>query len=343
MALFKAVVVVELPALRPPTINSTTNSTTNNTNTKPGTKNIVPPRFVVILPHGDAAQLPRNVLEFCFPDLDQLANRPFHYDHSVDEFIFTLTPKDEPHVYGFCRRYRVGTPSVNGRLDLTPYTSANLDDASAAPAFQCICILSERYVVLFLLFNIICFQNGAFKCIYPSLFIFHYFLSSSRPYHRFFGHCLQLLHAARLAGGPVALKLARMLIGFSAAPPGAILPLRSLMSAAQIPGSLQFPREKLRVPTSVGLPYFDVPLAPLLNRLDVDALLMLYTAMLAERRIMFVAQAIPTLTSCVHAAIALLQPFEWQNIFIPVRFSFFSLIVSVSFIISSTCIYYLFF
>ena len=140
-----------------------------------------------------------------------------------------------------------------------------------------------------------------------------------RPYHRFFGQCLQLLHAARLAGGGVAMKLARMLIGFSTAPPGAILPLRSLLGSPQIPGSLQFPRERLRVPIAVGLPYFDVPLAPLLNRLDCDALMMLYTAMLSERRILFVAQAIPTLTACVHAAVALLQPFEWQNIFIPVR------------------------
>ena len=218
----------------------------------------------------------------------------------------------------------MGTAAVGGRLDLTPcvrqppprsaarravsaraarlsarhlsatrassrsrrarrYTSSSLEEASSAPAYQCICILSER------------------------------------PYHRFFGQCLQLLHAARLAGGPVALKLARMLIGFSAAPPGAILPLRSLLSAPQIPGSLQLPRERLRVPLAVGLPYFDVPLAPLLNRLDFDALLMLYSAMLSERRVMFVAQAIPTLTACVHAAVALLQPFEWQNIFIPVR------------------------
>ena len=71
-------------------------------------------------------------------------------------------------------------------------------DAPAAP--QCVCIVSER------------------------------------PYHRFFLQCLQLLHAARLAGGPVALKLARMLIGFSAAPPGAILPLRSLLAALHAQG-----------------------------------------------------------------------------------------------------------
>lgn len=107
-------------------------------------------------------------------------------------------------------------------------------------------------------------------------------------------------------------------MGFNGAPPGFYLPLRGLLSAKEIPGCLQLPREKLRVPQSIGLPLFDVPLSPLLNRLDVSALLMLYTAMLCERRILFVAQSLPTLTACVHAAAALLQPFEWQHIFIPV-------------------------
>jgi hypothetical protein len=141
---------------------------------------------------------------------------------------------------------------------------------------------------------------------------------SCRPYQRFFSQCLQLLHAARLAGGPTAMKLAKTLLSFNAAPPGVILPLRSLIPAKEVPGSLHFPRERLRVPQSVGLPYWDVPLSPLLMRLDHGPLLLLLAAMLAERRVMFVSQSVSVLTACVHAAVALLQPFEWQNIFIPV-------------------------
>ena len=100
-SLFKAVVVVELPALRPPSSSpvSLTPAAAAAAAAKGG-KAAVQPRFVVILPHGDASQLPRFVLEFCFPDLDQLASRPYHYDHAVEEFVFTLTPKDEPHVHG---------------------------------------------------------------------------------------------------------------------------------------------------------------------------------------------------------------------------------------------------
>lgn len=286
MALFSAIVVAELPAIRnlrapPPAPAVVTvakpGPVGGNAGAAPGK-----PRYMVILPHGDENRLPRHVLDFCFPDLDQLVKRPFHYDHTVEEFAFTLTPKDEPRMHGFVRRYRVGAPSVNGRLDLSPFTSANVEEASTAPVYQCICILSER------------------------------------PYHRFFGQCLQLLHAARLCSGAAALRLARQLLLFGAAPPGSILPLRGLLTSPQIPGALQLPRERLRVPPAVGLPYYDVPLAPLLNRLDAPALLMLYSALLCERRIMMVAQSIPTLTACVHAAVALLQPFEWQHILIPV-------------------------
>ncbi len=139
-----------------------------------------------------------------------------------------------------------------------------------------------------------------------------------RPYHRFFSQCLQLLHAARVAGGPTAMRLARTLLAFNSAAPGAIIPLRTLTHAPQVPGHLHFARERLRVPQDVGLHLSDVPLAPLLSRLDAPALLATYVALLTERRVMFVSQSISTLTSCVHAAMALLQPFEWQNIFIPV-------------------------
>ncbi len=84
------------------------------------------------------------MLSFCFPDLDQLIKLPYTYEMCAEEHTFTLTPKDEPRLHGFCRRYRVGTPLVGGRLDLTPYTSHNIKEAAAAPTFQCICILSER-------------------------------------------------------------------------------------------------------------------------------------------------------------------------------------------------------
>lgn len=129
MALFKDIVVAELPCLRSAVGGGPPPS----------------PRFIVVLP--DASKLPDNVLKFCFPDLESLAKRPFHYEQGVEEFAFTLTSRSEEYrMHGFVRRYRVGSPSTAGRLDLTPYTSSNLEEASSAPAYQCICILSERFV-----------------------------------------------------------------------------------------------------------------------------------------------------------------------------------------------------
>lgn len=80
----------------------------------------------------------------CFPDADHLAQHPWHYEHTAEEYVFTLTGKDEPKLHGFCRRYRVGAPCVGNRLDISPFSSARSEDAATASAYQCICILSEK-------------------------------------------------------------------------------------------------------------------------------------------------------------------------------------------------------
>ena len=115
-----AIVVAELPGLRPE------------------------PKFVLVLPHGDVSKLPHNLLAFSFPDVDQLMKIPFQYEHSAEEYTFTLTRKDFPQMHGFCRRYRVGGPSLGTRVDLTPFSSSDIMEANNAPSYQCICILSEK-------------------------------------------------------------------------------------------------------------------------------------------------------------------------------------------------------
>jgi hypothetical protein len=104
---------------------------------------------VLVLPHGDAGRLPKNVLSFCFPDVRELGAHPFSEDHAATEYTFALSPKDEPRTFGFCRRYRVSSSASSGRLDMghlpLPGDSA-AGVAEAPPSWQCICILSERYV-----------------------------------------------------------------------------------------------------------------------------------------------------------------------------------------------------
>lgn len=138
--LISAIVVVELPALRGAL---TARGASAGAAASPAAAAAVSPKFVLVLPHGDPSKIPKNVLSFCFPDLSHLMKAPYHYEHTSDEYVFTMTTKDQPRIHGFCRRYRVGIPSVGARLDLTPYSSSNADDANA-PAFQCICVLSER-------------------------------------------------------------------------------------------------------------------------------------------------------------------------------------------------------
>ncbi|CAN0556442.1 unnamed protein product, partial [Ectocarpus sp. 12 AP-2014] len=45
--------------------------------------------------------------------------------------------------------------------------------------------------------------------------------------------------------------------------------------------------------------------------------LRLWSAILCERRVLLVADKVRTLSCCVHAAMAMLYPFAWQHVFIP--------------------------
>jgi len=57
---------------------------------------------------------------------------------------------------------------------------------------------------------------------------------------------------------------------------------------------------------------------PLLRYLDPKSVVAIFASLLAERRIVFTADRLSTLSSCVQAAVAVLYPFTWQHIFIPV-------------------------
>ena len=131
--LITAIVVVELPALR--RVAATASGQHGDT---------VQPRFVLVLPHGDPSRLPKNVLSFCYPDVDELSRNPYAFDNTAEEYTFALTSRDEPRVYGFCRRYRLGSPLTGGRLDVSPYAAADRKEAQETASFQCIVILSER-------------------------------------------------------------------------------------------------------------------------------------------------------------------------------------------------------
>lgn len=60
-----------------------------------------------------------------------------------------------------------------------------------------------------------------------------------------------------------------------------------------------------------------IPLARLLWHVPVQGLMTLLAALLLERRVILVAQDRDKVSAAVHAAAALLYPFRWQHIYLP--------------------------
>lgn len=60
-----------------------------------------------------------------------------------------------------------------------------------------------------------------------------------------------------------------------------------------------------------------IPLACLLWHVPVQGLMTLLAALLLERRVILVAKESGTVSAAVHAAAALLYPFRWQHIYLP--------------------------
>ncbi len=76
---------------------------------------------------------------------------------------------------------------------------------------------------------------------------------------------------------------------------------------------------ELEVPLALGNGRANagLPLARLLWHLPAHAMVSLIEALLLERRILVVAQDKDTVSAAVHGAAALLYPFSWQHIYLP--------------------------
>jgi hypothetical protein len=59
-------------------------------------------------------------------------------------------------------------------------------------------------------------------------------------------------------------------------------------------------------------------LAPLMEVLGVEKFFLILSAILCEERILFIADDIDTVSSAVHAVTAMLSPFQWQHLFLPI-------------------------
>ncbi|OCT82103.1 DENN domain-containing protein 2B isoform X2 [Xenopus laevis] len=73
---------------------------------------------------------------------------------------------------------------------------------------------------------------------------------------------------------------------------------------------------ELRRPMDSRLEHVDFDC--LFRCLSVRQIVRIFASLLLERRVIFVAEKLSTLSSCSHAIVALLYPFSWQHTFIPV-------------------------
>ena len=56
----------------------------------------------------------------------------------------------------------------------------------------------------------------------------------------------------------------------------------------------------------------------LLKRLKTETLLKVFASILLERRLIFVAKDLNTLSTCIHSITSLLYPFSWQHTLVPI-------------------------
>lgn len=76
----------------------------------------------------------------------------------------------------------------------------------------------------------------------------------------------------------------------------------------------------VEAPPKDGLPHGDISFQPLVQCLDVDNLIKLFTAVLLERRILLRSNKYSLLTLVSEAICHLIYPFRWQHVYIPLLF-----------------------
>ncbi|XP_026865792.2 DENN domain-containing protein 2C [Electrophorus electricus] len=92
-------------------------------------------------------------------------------------------------------------------------------------------------------------------------------------------------------------------------------PGRTITVRSFLPGS---GNEELTLCRPVDSRLEHVDFDSLLQSLSVSRLLQVFASLLLERRVIFIADKLSTLSRCAHSALALLYPFTWQHTFVPV-------------------------
>ncbi|CAN0058555.1 unnamed protein product, partial [Ectocarpus sp. 6 AP-2014] len=201
----------------------------------------------------------------------------------AEEFVFVVTDASGAKAYGFCRR--VLPCGTGGRYDVGRWRLP-----------ECLCLVSRR----------------------PFFGIFNSVLAA--------GQALRLLQQAHPTQGENGGQQQRWNNSSSSPTSSSKLEglLAELLAGGVRGGGVPGPGQELVAsglrfvqPVDEHMSLNDVPVIPLLVRLGPRNFLRLWSAILCERRVLLVADKVRTLSCCVHAAMAMLYPFAWQHVFIP--------------------------
>lgn len=240
------------------------------------------------------------ISSFCYP-LGPDAQVPKEY-MAPEEYSFTLTQGDGSRAQGFCRKF---LPPVNrarnGSKLRYPLVLCVVCEASwYAFFFKVLQLLEQLLKATDLLTDYDCKQLPATS--YAGMFLTE--LGRKLSENPQPGDVLRLalprpLHSTLSVSPP---RRAAYGIGTSAAP-------------------LAFTDDhiELEVPPDCGLGRNNcgVSIARLMWNIPVPCLLTLIASLLLERRVVLVCQSADTLTAAVNAAAALLYPFQWHHIYLP--------------------------
>ncbi|DBA87177.1 TPA: hypothetical protein ACH3X2_005181 [Trebouxia sp. C0005] len=238
---------------------------------------------------------------FCFP-LGPDNFKPKEYEEE-EEYSFTLTAGDGSRLHGFCRSF------------LPPWPAAAVEPTNSSLRYpQVLCVIS---------------QHPWFSFYYKILQVTEKLLEQGNVSNTYSKQQLALNHPAGLfltdlchqcPQAPIPGKIIRVHYPKLESPLSITPPKRIGWTEGadqRLTRSDQF--IELELPPDFGNGSWNagIPLAPLLWHVPVQGLMTLLAALLLERRVILVAEDRNKVTAAVHAAAALLYPFRWQHIYLP--------------------------
>ncbi|GIL47652.1 hypothetical protein Vafri_4419 [Volvox africanus] len=233
---------------------------------------------------------------FCFP-LGPESVQPKEVQAS-EEYTFTLTHKDGQRFTGFCRQFFPPAPAVG----------------SKARYPQVLCIVAENPWCNFF-FKVLQVAEQLLKG-------FDGLLDSANQELPLGSHLGAFIMDLRkqLATNPGPGKVLSLTAPNSHGLSGVSPPRYMGGSSTGEPLNWGNDCIELQVPPDCGngKDNSGIPLARLLFHVPVEGMLTLVASLLLERRIVFVARSRDTVTAAVQAAQALIYPFKWHHIYLPI-------------------------